>query len=413
MLPSITFGKDALSRFGEVIEKEWLITNGLGGYSSSTVLGINTRKYHGLLIAALDPPGNRTVCVSKLDEDVILGDEVYRLGSNEFHDVIYPEGYKLITQFSLNSFPTYSYNVSSVHVNKTVFMPKNKNAVAVTYKITNNNGSDVKIRLYPLLTCRYFHNVVYRMRVPLNFALENTGTQFQATFQRPQAVILCRITEGEFEEKVNWLNHIHYRDELLRGEADVDDCFQPGYFEVQVPANGEKEFAVTIAVSHESQEAKEILDSIGKTFEEVNASLNRELNQQSNLLANFYHAHPKAPMSDWLNWILLAADSFMVENSAGKKAYEQMLAAQKEAAAIREKIKDRIDNEPNVKKAQAEITDALKDEQQAERAAGSARSAALKEQQQVAQAQKHLNDAKAADRRDDAQDKKKNSNKKK
>ncbi|MCX6643725.1 MAG: glycogen debranching enzyme N-terminal domain-containing protein, partial [Candidatus Bathyarchaeota archaeon] len=60
--PTIVFTQEALSRFGEVIQKEWLITNGLGGYASSTVLGINTRKYHGLLVAALHPPGDRTVC---------------------------------------------------------------------------------------------------------------------------------------------------------------------------------------------------------------------------------------------------------------------------------------------------------------------------------------------------------------
>ncbi len=83
-LPAITFTQEAFSRFGEVMQKEWLITNGLGGYASSTVLGINTRKYHGLLVAALHPPGDRTVCLSKLDEDVIVGDDVYRLGSNEF-----------------------------------------------------------------------------------------------------------------------------------------------------------------------------------------------------------------------------------------------------------------------------------------------------------------------------------------
>ena len=79
-LPAITFPKEALSRFGEVIEKEWLITNGLGSYASSTVLGINTRKYHGLLVAALDPPGNRTVCLSKLDEDVLVGDDCLQVG---------------------------------------------------------------------------------------------------------------------------------------------------------------------------------------------------------------------------------------------------------------------------------------------------------------------------------------------
>src|SRR5665647_1628530 len=106
-LPSIIFPKETLTRFGEQIEKEWLITNGLGSYASSTVLGINTRKYHGLLVAALDPPGNRTVCLSKLDEDIIVGNDVYRLGSNEFHDIIYPEGYKLIGKFSIDPFPTY------------------------------------------------------------------------------------------------------------------------------------------------------------------------------------------------------------------------------------------------------------------------------------------------------------------
>ena len=134
-LPAITFTQEALSRFDEVIEKEWLITNGLGGYASSTVLGINTRKYHGLLVAALHPPGDRTVCLSKLDEDVIVGNEVYRLGANEFHDVIYPQGYKLINEFSIAPFPKYTYEFSNFKVDKTVFMPKNKNAVSAIYKV--------------------------------------------------------------------------------------------------------------------------------------------------------------------------------------------------------------------------------------------------------------------------------------
>ena len=63
------------------IEKEWLITNGIGGYASSTVLGINTRKYHGLLVSALKPPGSRTVLLEKLDEDIIVNDQISRFGS--------------------------------------------------------------------------------------------------------------------------------------------------------------------------------------------------------------------------------------------------------------------------------------------------------------------------------------------
>src|SRR4030067_840821 len=107
--PAITITQEALSRFDEVIQKEWLVTNDLGGYASSSVLGINTRKYHGLLVAALNPPGDRTVCLSKLDEDVIVGEDTYRFGSNEFKGAIFPEGYKQVKQFSVSPFPIYTY----------------------------------------------------------------------------------------------------------------------------------------------------------------------------------------------------------------------------------------------------------------------------------------------------------------
>jgi predicted glycogen debranching enzyme len=319
-LPAITFPKDALSRFGEVIAKEWLITNGLGSYASSTVLGINTRKYHGLLVAALHPPGGRTVCISKLDEDIMVGSDVFRLGSNEFHDMIYPDGYKLIGQFSIAPFPTFIYELGTVQVSKTVFLPKNKNAVAITYKLKNKNASLAKVRLYPLLTCRYFHTVVNRYQLPLNFTLKSNSQGFQAAFQRPQATIVCRSTDGVFKKGINWVERLHYRDETMRGESDTDDCFQPGYFELQVPAGTEKEFAVTAAVSHEAEEAGQVLDAVGTSIQEVNALLTRELYQREDLLANFYHDHPGVPVSDWLNWILLAADSFIVENQAGRKA---------------------------------------------------------------------------------------------
>jgi predicted glycogen debranching enzyme len=319
-LPAIAFTQKTFSRLGEVMRKEWLITNGLGGYASSTILGINTRKYHGLLVAALHPPGDRTLCVSKLDEDVFVGNDVYRLGANEFQDVIYPQGYKFLKAFTVAPFPTYIYGFSSVEVNKTVFMPKNKNAVSVIYKVSNKNSLDAKVRIYPLLTCRHFHNVLDQWRNPLYFAQKSIGNELETTFQNPEATILCRSTDGEFKEKINWIDHLFYRTEASRVEASTDDCFQPGYFEVQVPAKEEKEFAVSFAVNHESQTAREALTSVGNTIDEVNASFNQELTQQSNLLEKFYGLHPEVPISDWLNWILLAADSFIVENTTGRKA---------------------------------------------------------------------------------------------
>src|SRR5208282_2225086 len=290
-LPAIAFTQEMFSRFGEVMRKEWLITNGLGGYASSTVLGINTRKYHGLLVAALHPPGNRTLCVSKLDEDVLMGNDVYRLGANEFTDAIYPQGYKLLKTVSVAPFPAYLYSFSNVEVNKTVFMPKKKNAVSVIYKVSNENSFEAKLRIYPILTCRYFHTVTDRFKNPFGFTQKSVGKELEVAFQLPEATMLCRSTDGEFKEKIKWVEHLYYRMEASRGEASSDDCFQPGYFEVAVPAQEQKEFAVSFAVNHENQMARDTLSSVGNTIDEVNASLSRELTQQSNMLEKFYGLH--------------------------------------------------------------------------------------------------------------------------
>ena len=319
-MPAITFTREALSRFNEVIEREWLITNGLGGYASSSVLGINTRKYHGLLVAALHPPGDRTVCLSKLDEDVIVGDDVFRLGSNDFHNVIYPKGYKLIKDFSIAPYPKYTYDLGNIKVDKTIFMHKNKNAVSAIYKVDNLDNSNVKFRIYPLLTCRYFHNVVDRRKMPLDFTQKSGNKEFEVSFKHPQSTFFCQSSDGEFREEINQVDSLFYRDEAAREESSTDDCFQPGYFELQVPTLTEKQFAITSAVNLSSQTANESLKSVGNTIGNVNDAFLQELSQRLKILKSFYLLNPQVPMSEWLNWILLAADSFIVEDPTGQKS---------------------------------------------------------------------------------------------
>ncbi len=319
-LPAITFNQQALSNFYEAIQKEWLITNGLGGYASSTVLGINTRKYHGLLVAALNPPGDRTVCLSKLDEDLFVGNEVFKLGSNEFRDVIYPQGYKFIKQFQISPFPTYSYSVGGVELNKTVFMPKGKNLVSAIYKAINSSSHAAKLSIYPLLTCRYYHNVVNRWKNPIDIALKLGGKDAQLTFSGQDATITCQITDGEFKERINWVEGMHYRDEESRGESSSDDVFQPGFFEVNLPAGGAKEFALTTVASRESSQNTQILDAVGTSISQINEVYNRELQQLGDYVSGFYRLHNEVPVTDWLNWILQAADAFIVENRLKQKS---------------------------------------------------------------------------------------------
>lgn len=318
-LPALIYPKESFTRFTEGIAQEWLITNGLGSYASSSLLGINTRKYHGLLVAALNPPGERTVCLSKLDEDLLVGDSVFRLGSNEFRDVIFPLGYTLIREFNLNPYPQYFYDVSNVAVKKTIFLPRSKNAVAVIYEVSNNNTSTSKLRIYPLLTCRYYHTVIDRKKANLNFTQESKETSLKLSFKHPDVSIACRITDGKFFTGLNWVERLHYRDEAARFEADFDDCFQPGYYEVAIPAQSNTNFAISCAVSHSSVDVAQILDSVGKTTQDINAAFLLELNHKENLLDNFYSLHPEVPGSEWLNWILMAADSFIVQNNSGRK----------------------------------------------------------------------------------------------
>ena len=319
-LPAITFNQQALSRFDEAIEKEWLITNGLGGYASSTVLGINTRKYHGLLVAALNPPGNRTVCLSKLDEEVSVGSNVYQLGANEFHNAIYPQGYSYLKEFSISPFPTYTYKIPDFTVNKTIFMPKHKNAVSVIYKVSNKGASEATLKIYPFITCRYFHSVVDRYKNPQGITTQKSARLIEATFYSQGTTVSCQATDGEFNEKINWVEKIFYRNEASRGESSFDDSFQPGSFEFNVPVNMERQFALTTTVSHESQLNEEFLDSFGSSIGKVNEAYNREIEQRVDNLVSFYELNKPVPMSDWLNWILLAADSFMVKNLSNRKS---------------------------------------------------------------------------------------------
>ncbi len=319
-LPTITLAQTALSSFDEAIQKEWLVTNGLGGYAASTTLGINTRKYHGLLVAALQPPANRTVCLTKLDEDVLVGRNVFQLGTNEFHGAVFPRGYQFLKEFSVAPFPRYVYNVQNIKVTKTVFMPTEKNAVAVVYQVLNGNGSPIELKIYPLLTCRHFHLVVNRTRSPLAFTQQQKKSKVEVTFNNPQATITAQVTEGEFIDKPNWVEQLYYREEDKRGESSTDDCYQPGYFEVPVLSKQEKTFAIITAADKNDRDAEEMLAAAGATTRNVQDLLERELEQRSSALTIFYDSHQTASPCDWLSWILSAAEAFIVKCVDNRRA---------------------------------------------------------------------------------------------
>ena len=105
------FGPEICSNLDQALGREWLETNGLGGFASSTITGLNTRRYHGLLTAATKPPVGRLVLLSKLEETLVLEDRRYDLAANRYPGVIHPQGYQYLTGFRLNPFPVFTYSV--------------------------------------------------------------------------------------------------------------------------------------------------------------------------------------------------------------------------------------------------------------------------------------------------------------
>ena len=313
MLPSIKLNENQLADFDQAIRKEWLVTNGLGSYASSTALSINTRKYHGLLVAAMHPPGDRTVCLAKLDEEVIIGNDIFSLGANEFIDVIKPRGYQFLKEFSVSPFPTYLYKTENIEVKKTIFMPHERNAVVAIYYVKNSGGLDAKMKVYPLMSWRHFQSVVDRSVKPLSFTQTSKAKEVELVFSQPDATLVSRTIGGTFSSDLQWIDKLRYREEEEQKESSVDDCFQPGFFEFTLQHNCDSKFAIATSVTENNGETITILNEMGNCIEAIESLLTREINRKNSLLTQFYETHKGVTENDWLSWILLAADSFIVK----------------------------------------------------------------------------------------------------
>ena len=99
---------DILQNWDEAWRREWLVTNGIGGYASASLAGANTRRYHGLLVPAFSPPLGRAVLLSKVEEEVRVEDQLYQLSANKYPSVVQPQGYRHLTYFNTRPVPTFT-----------------------------------------------------------------------------------------------------------------------------------------------------------------------------------------------------------------------------------------------------------------------------------------------------------------
>lgn len=157
-LRAIRFGAELCRDPAQAAAKEWLITNGLGGYASSTLLGMNTRRTHGLLVAALRPPVRRMVMLSKLEETLVVPGARHELSTNRYGGVVHPEGFRYLEEFRLDPWPTFFYRVGNILLEKALFMLPGENATVIGYTLHRGLGP-VELWVRPLAAGRDFRGL--------------------------------------------------------------------------------------------------------------------------------------------------------------------------------------------------------------------------------------------------------------
>ena len=280
------------------LKKEWLITNGLGGFASSTIIGANTRKYHGLLIAPLTPPARRYLILSKVDESIQIGENKYDLYTNVGENYI-SQGYKYQEKFEKDIFPTYTYKVEDVQISKTICMEQGREMVGVYYKIKNSNKIS-KLILAPIVNFRDFHTMstdhIFDVRQQIK------GTKVKLVIDgKSDFPVYMNLSEGRYIEHQNdTFRDMFYIEEQKRGFYPKENHSVTGVYEVDLQPNEEKEIYFVCGFE--------------ENIEEVNLKkiIQKETNRINKIIENAQIPENSKEKQELAKELIKASDQFIV-----------------------------------------------------------------------------------------------------
>ncbi len=277
---------------------EWLETNGLGGFSSGTVSGLRTRRYHGLFIPALKPPLERKVLLASQDEFVRVDGTSYPLSANQYPDVVHPDGYTNLTGFRLDSgsWPTWTYRVGSVLLEREVFMVHGENTLVVRYRLLE--GKKARIEIRPLLAYRDYHAFTHANDVAKTQA--KTGKS-SVSFQLYDCLPELHIghSKGKYRHEPDWYRNFDYALEKARGLDHQEDLFTPGCLKLDCMPDQPAGFVASLAP---------------RPFSDADALAAGERKRRENLQAALHGADPVTRR------LLVSADQFIVKRGTGQRS---------------------------------------------------------------------------------------------
>ena len=289
----------------KALEREWIITNGIGGFASSTIIGANTRKYHGLLVVPIIPPARRRLILSKLDESIEIDRKKYELFTNIGKNYI-SQGYKYQESFQKDILPTFEYKVEDVVITKTICMEHFKNTVGVYYKIKNGSKHS-KLILAPVMNFRNSHGINKDHIFNIKQKMKNKKLEVKLDEGNP---IYITINEGNYIEHKNYIFYnMFYIEEEKRGFEPEENHIVPGRYEVEVEPNEEKEISFVCSTEENIEE----IDARALIVKETNR-LNKIFNK-SKLIENVKLDKTKEEKErdKLIKTFLIATDNFIIK----------------------------------------------------------------------------------------------------
>jgi predicted glycogen debranching enzyme len=211
------------------LQREWLETNGLGGFASSTIAGLNTRRYHGLLVAATKPPVGRLVLLSKLEETLVVDGRRYELSANQYTGAVHPQGYQYLKEFRLDPFPVFTYAVEGIELEKSIFMIHGENSTVIEYAVRVTNGGlpdDLRLEVRPLIAFRDYHNTTHENGA-LNPHVEVAAAMAAVRPYDGLPTLHLAHNAGGIERAGYWYRNFEYQVERERGLDFKEDLFNP------------------------------------------------------------------------------------------------------------------------------------------------------------------------------------------
>lgn len=294
---TIQFGREICGELPTSNAREWLMTNGIGGYAAGSVSGMLTRRYHGLLIAALKPPLERTLLLAKLDETVAYGGKDFEIATNRWASgTVSPEGYRLIEHFQLEgTIPRWTYACADALLEKRIWMQPGANTTYICY--TFQRGREpITLTIKALVNYRDHHGETRGQDWQMQVMPQSKGVGVTAF---PEAIPFYLLTaQGTVATEHSWYQGFDLSEERLRGLKDRDDHLHVATFSVELKP-GE---TYTLAATTEPYP-----DLDGKTaIVDRRAYEKGLLNRWEKALGQTYLA------PEWIQQLVLAADQFIV-----------------------------------------------------------------------------------------------------